>query len=143
MKLRSIDSFKRHYFCVAHLHGIVVLKLRRMYLGAMSVPPFFSLTSRELHEKLGVKVYVEDEHKNMKVIGCLKTFSFTDSPLVGYGIVYCILAMVTWFKEINILYFSDFSNLDIKASSFSTGFALLKLRSKDRIKRNHFCMSAS
>ena len=109
----------------------------------MPVPPISSLTSRELHEKLGGKVYPEDEHKNMKVIRCLKTFSFTDSPLVGYGIVDCILAMVTWFKEINILYFSDFSNLDIKAGSFSTGFALLKLRSKDRIKRNHFCMSTS
>ena len=118
MKLRSIDSFKRHYFCVAHLHGIVVLKLRRMYLGAMSVPPFFSLTSRELHEKLGVKVYVEDEHKNMKVIGCLKTFSFTDSPLVGYGIVDCILTMVTWFKEIKILYFQIFQIWTLKQVLF-------------------------
>ena len=109
----------------------------------MSVPLISSLTSRELHDKLGVKVYAEDEHKNMKVVCCLKTFSFTDSPLNGYGIVYCILAMVTWFREINILYFLDVSNLQIKAGSFSTGFALLKLRSKDRIKRNHFCMSAS
>ena len=74
----------------------------------------------------------------MKVICCLKTFSFTDSPLAGYGIVYCILGMVIWFREINILYFLDFSNLHIKAGSFSTGFALLKENSKDRIKRNHF-----
>ena len=79
----------------------------------------------------------------MKVICYIKTFFFTDSPLPGYGIVDCILAMVIWFREIDILYFLDFSNLHIKAGSFSTGFALLKLRSKDRIKRNHFCMSTS
>ena len=109
----------------------------------MSVPPISSLTSRKLHDKLGVKVYAEDEHKNMKVICSLKTFSFTDLPLASYSIVYCILAMVTWFREINILHFLDFPSLHIKAGSFSTGFALLKLRSKDRIKRNHFCMSAS
>ena len=54
----------------------------------------------------------------MKVICCLKTFSFTDSPLAGYGIVYCILAMGIWFREINILYFLDFSSLHIKAGSF-------------------------
>ena len=113
------------------------------YLGATSVPPISSLTSRKLHDKLGVEVYAEDEHKNMKVISCLKTFSFTDLPLASYSIVYCILAMVTWLREINILHFSDFPNLHIKADSFSTGFVLLKLRSKDRIKRNHFCMSAS
>ena len=79
----------------------------------------------------------------MKVICYIKTFFFTDSPLAGYGIVDCILAMVIWFREIDILYFLDFSNLHIKAGSFSTGFALLKLRSKDRIRRNQFWMSAS
>ena len=84
----------------------------------MPVPPISSLTSRELHEKLGGKVYAEDEHKNMKVIRCLKTFSFTDSPLVGYGIVDCILTMVTWFKEIKILYFQIFQIWTLKQVLF-------------------------
>ena len=123
---------------------MVVLKLRRLVLrGAMSVPPISSLTSSELHDKLGVKVYAEDQVKYMKVPCCLKTFSFTDSPIASYGIVYCILAMVARLREINILYFLDFLNFHTKAGSFSIGFALLKLRSKGSIKRNHFRMSAS
>ena len=44
----------------------------------------------------------------------LKAFFFSDLPLVGYGIVYCILGMVAWLKEMNMLYFLGFSYVTIE-----------------------------
>ena len=48
----------------------------------------------------------------------LKAFFFNDLPLVSYGIVYCILAMMAWLKEKNILYFLGFSYVTIEQVLF-------------------------
>ena len=45
----------------------------------------------------------------MNLICRHKAFFFKDSPVVTYGIVFCILTMVTWLRKINILYFAGFS----------------------------------
>ena len=39
----------------------------------------------------------------------LKVLFFNNLPLLCYGIVYCILGMVAWLKEINMLCFLGFS----------------------------------
>ena len=84
--------------------------------------------------------YGEDEHKKMNLISCLKAFFISDLPLASYGIVYCILAMVTRLQERNILYFFRFFIYHPRTGSSSTGFTLLKLRSKDSFKRSNFCI---
>ena len=48
----------------------------------------------------------------------LKAFFFNDLPLVSYGIIYCILAMVTWLKEMGILYYLGFSYATIEQILF-------------------------
>ena len=48
----------------------------------------------------------------------LKAFFFNDLPLVSYGIVYCILAMMVWLKEKNILYILGFSYATIEQVLF-------------------------
>ena len=65
---------------------------------------------------------------------------FSYLPLVSYGIVYWILAMVTRLWERNIPYFFRFFKYNPRTGSSSTGFTLLKLRSKDSIKRDNFCI---
>ena len=54
-----------------------------------------------------------------------KEFFFSNSPLVSYGIVYCILAMVAWFKG------NKFFICHPRTGFFSTSFSRLKLRFKD------------
>ena len=49
----------------------------------------------------------------MDFVWSRKAFFFNDLPLVSYGIVYYILAMVAWLKKMNILYFLGFSYLTI------------------------------
>ena len=44
----------------------------------------------------------------------LKAFCFNDLPLVSYGIVCCILAMVAWLREMNILQFLGFPYVTIE-----------------------------
>ena len=54
-------------------------------------------------------IYSEFQHQEIDFVCRLKGFFFNDLPLVSYGIAYCSLAMVAWLREINILYFLDFS----------------------------------
>ena len=54
----------------------------------------------------------------MNFVCRLKAFFFNDLPLVSYGIVCCILAMVTWLKEMGILYFLGFSYVTIEQILF-------------------------
>ena len=57
----------------------------------------------------------------------LKAFFFNDLPLVSYNIVYCILAMVAWLKETNILYFLGFSYVTIEQVLFQHALLYQKL----------------
>ena len=53
-------------------------------------------------------IYSELQHQEIDFVRRLKGFFFNDLPLASYDIACCILAMVTWLREVNILYFLGF-----------------------------------
>ena len=77
----------------------------------------FLLKTRYMKNQESV-IYTEFQHQKMVFVCCLKAFFFNELLLVSYGIVYCILAMVAWLREINILYFLGSSYITLEKVLF-------------------------
>ena len=63
-----------------------------------------SVRDHSLHHLARKKAISQKKKKNLLIEDekYLKAFFFNDLPLVTCGIPYCILAVVTWSREINI-----------------------------------------
>ena len=86
LKLRTKDSIKQKSFGICHLYGMIFC-----------------------FEIENTMIYVEYFILNFICFFKAFFFFFNHLPLCSYDIVCCSLLILAWSREINILYFLDFS----------------------------------